>query len=522
MAFITLKNEMGILVNSLCMSRRWNHVATAVSAPLGTSMMSHGNVFLLPENDKNLEMHSFEFGNNIGSMELMAVPKRKYKMSEPINKEWMSEKERGGTVYSMGVEVFLKFPKWKLGGKKCPCPCKKCRNRYWLTYKDVEHHLVSNGIEKSYCVWTLHGEDLSNIAVHPPVVANIGETTIGDVAIEMEGAEEETIGEVGIGMGNFVDFSFGLHERVVDTTIRKMLATLDDPFTRFLKPEKFKSLWSSTQGALTGVGLSIGYPTVIDESSTGLVVISSTPGTPASRAGIAKIWLKKGVIVYICDSHGVLDIYEADGSDAIATSEPLAVMFLLLPVHGKSWTSVADQAGNEIINIQLRYKHRDGEQSCYALGTNMGHKGLWSTVDGKDPQIARFAPSLNFALDIARVMECLHSNGIIHRDLKPGNVFVNEDQTKLCSTTPLLRGEKKHYDHKVDIYSFSILLTNLTPFKGMTSIQAAVASRSNKYMMMSMAGNGGMNGSNIGNVRNGGAASISAAATAIDHTRFPR
>ncbi|KAF9622322.1 hypothetical protein IFM89_031125 [Coptis chinensis] len=59
------------------MSRRWNHVATAVPAPLGTSMMSHGNVFLLPENDKNLEMPSFELGNNIGSMELMAVPKRK-------------------------------------------------------------------------------------------------------------------------------------------------------------------------------------------------------------------------------------------------------------------------------------------------------------------------------------------------------------------------------------------------------------------------------------------------------------
>ncbi|KAF9604641.1 hypothetical protein IFM89_008972 [Coptis chinensis] len=102
------------------------------------------------------------------------------------------------------------------------------------------------------------------------------------------------------------------------------------------------------------------------------------------------------------------------------------------------------------------------------------------------------------------------------------------DGPELCSTTPLLRGEKKHYDHKVDIYSFSIvlreLLTNLTPFKGMTSIQAAyaVASKSNKYMMMSMAGNGGMNGSNIGNVRNGGAASISAATTAIDHTRFPR
>ncbi|OVA02280.1 PDZ domain [Macleaya cordata] len=232
--------------------------------------------------------------------------------------------------------------------------------------------------------------------------------------------------------------------------IRKMLATLDDPFTRFLEPEKFKSLRSGTQGVLTGVGLSIGYPTGFD-GSTGLVVISSTPGAPAYRSGImsgdvilaidgtstetmgiydaaerlqgpegssveltvrsgpetklmalkrervslnpvksrlceiaavgkdtsrigyikltsfnrnassavkeaietlrsnnvnafvldlrdnsgglfpegieiAKIWLEKGVIVYICDSQGVRDIYEADGNNAIATSEPLAVL----------------------------------------------------------------------------------------------------------------------------------------------------------------------------------------------------
>ncbi|KAJ0232936.1 Carboxyl-terminal-processing peptidase 2 [Hirschfeldia incana] len=233
--------------------------------------------------------------------------------------------------------------------------------------------------------------------------------------------------------------------------IKKMIATLDDPFTRFLEPGKFQSLRSGTQGAVTGVGLSIGYPPASDGSPAGLVVISAAPGGPANRAGvspgdfilgidntttetltiydaaqmlqgpegstvelairsgpdtrllsltrervsvnpvksrlceipgsgsnspkigyiklttfnqnasgavkeaietlrgnnvnafvldlrdnsggsfpegieIAKFWLDKGVIVYICDSRGVRDIYDTDGSNAIATSEPLAVL----------------------------------------------------------------------------------------------------------------------------------------------------------------------------------------------------
>ncbi|PHU01465.1 Carboxyl-terminal-processing peptidase 2, chloroplastic [Capsicum chinense] len=233
--------------------------------------------------------------------------------------------------------------------------------------------------------------------------------------------------------------------------IKKMIATLDDPFTRFLEPEKFKSLRSGTQSALTGVGLSIGYPAGKNDSAPGLVVISTSPGGPANRAGIssgdiilqidntstenmgiydaaerlqgpegsgveltvlhgyetsqlslirervslnpvksricklptggddapqigyiklssfnqnasgavreaiealrksnvnafvldlrdnsgglfpegvemAKIWLDKGVIVYICDSRGVRDIFDTDGSNVVAASEPLAVL----------------------------------------------------------------------------------------------------------------------------------------------------------------------------------------------------
>jgi len=118
--------------------------------------------------------------------------------------------------------------------------------------------------------------------------------------------------------------------------------------------------------------------------------------------------------------------------------------------------------------------------------------------------------AVSFALDIAQAMECLHAHGIIHRDLKPDNLLLTADQKKvklvdfglareetltemmtaetgtyrwmapeLYSTVTLRHGEKKHYNHKVDAYSFAIvlweLLTNRMPFEGMSNLQAAYA-----------------------------------------------
>lgn len=64
--------------------------------------------------------------------------------------------------------------------------------------------------------------------------------------------------------------------------IRKMLASLDDPFTRFFDPDKFRTLKSGTQGELTGVGLELGF-----NASGQVLVVAPVAGGPADVAGIS-------------------------------------------------------------------------------------------------------------------------------------------------------------------------------------------------------------------------------------------
>jgi carboxyl-terminal processing protease len=123
-------------------------------------------------------------------------------------------------------------------------------------------------------------------------------------------------------------------EEAAYQAITKMIATLDEPFTRLLRPEQYRSLQVNTAGELSGVGLQIG----VKPDSTAIEVIAPIVGSPAAKAGI----LPHDLITQI---------------DATPTSE-LTLDTAALMMRGPTGTNIsimvqtADSAPREVILVR--------------------------------------------------------------------------------------------------------------------------------------------------------------------------
>ena len=129
--------------------------------------------------------------------------------------------------------------------------------------------------------------------------------------------------------------------------IRGMLASLNDPYTRFLDPKQFKEMRIDTSGELMGVGIQLS----LDKATKELVVVSPIEGTPASRAGVQS----KDVIVSI-DGNSTEGMNTEDAVKLIRGPEGSAVILGL-------------RRGDELIDVPLTRARIEINAVSYKLNT---------------------------------------------------------------------------------------------------------------------------------------------------------
>ncbi len=113
--------------------------------------------------------------------------------------------------------------------------------------------------------------------------------------------------------------------------IRGMLASLDDPYTRFLDPKEFQEMRIDTTGELMGVGIQLS----LDKTTNDLIVISPIEGTPAFEAGVKS----QDIIVSINDQ----------------STKGMSIENAVKLIRGRKGTEVilGIQRDNKLIKVQI-------------------------------------------------------------------------------------------------------------------------------------------------------------------------
>ncbi|XP_020579498.1 serine/threonine-protein kinase HT1-like [Phalaenopsis equestris] len=194
----------------------------------------------------------------------------------------------------------------------------------------------------------------------------------------------------------------------------------------------------------------------------------------------------------------------------IYKQKEVAVKLISQPEEDENMATALEQQFNSEVALLFRLRHPNiisfvaacKKPPVFCIITEyMAGGSLRKFLHKQTPFSLPLKLVLKLALEIARGMDYLHSQGILHRDLKSENILLGQDfsvmvadfgiscQESQCgsgkgftSTYRWMAPEmikEKHHTRKVDVYSFGIvlweLLTGLIPFHDMNPEQAAFA-----------------------------------------------
>ncbi|PRQ28953.1 putative protein kinase TKL-Pl-4 family [Rosa chinensis] len=196
----------------------------------------------------------------------------------------------------------------------------------------------------------------------------------------------------------------------------------------------------------------------------------------------------------------------------IYNEEAVAVKIIRVPEDDEGGVLAArlEKQFNKEVNLLSRLHHRNiikfvaacRKPPVYCVVTEYLDEGsLRAYLHKLECKSLPLEKLIAIALDIARGMEYIHSQGVIHRDLKPENVLIDKDfrlkiadfgiacEEAYCDSLADDPGtyrwmapemiKRKSYGRKVDVYSFGLVLWELVagtiPYEEMNPIQAAFA-----------------------------------------------
>ncbi|CAL4978448.1 unnamed protein product [Urochloa decumbens] len=192
--------------------------------------------------------------------------------------------------------------------------------------------------------------------------------------------------------------------------------------------------------------------------------------------------------------------------------KPVAIKFIRQPDdddNGKMAAKLEKQYNSEINSLSHLY-HKNviklvAAYKCppvfYIITEFLPGGSLRSYLNSTENHPIPLEKIVSIALDVARGLEYIHSQGIVHRDIKPENILFDENfcvkiadfgiacEETLCDILVEDEGtyrwmapemiKQKAYNRKVDAYSFGLLLWEMVsgriPYENLTPFQVAYA-----------------------------------------------